>query len=60
MEFPDITSNDVPMMSRTLQKLNKMGRDDEAFGTIATKKPMDAPSVEEILSVQHLHARQKQ
>ena len=53
MEFPVINSSAVPVMSRTLQKLN------EAFGGIATiQKPLKDPLAEEILSVQHLHARQ--
>ena len=53
MEFPVIHKSDVPMMSRTQQKLN------EAFGGITTiQKPLKDPLAEEIQSVQHLHARQ--
>ena len=61
MEFPVINSSVVPVMARTLQKLNQMGRDSEAFGGIATiQKPLKDPLAEEIFSVQHLHARQQQ
>lgn len=38
-----------------------MGNDNEAFGGItAIQKQLDVPLAEEILSVQHLHARQQQ